>query len=73
MLFEDDPDEMTPEARLAEIATILAAGFLRLRKRGVEHAADPSPSTENPLDCSGPPMAVCDNRLTQRDPAEDAA
>jgi hypothetical protein len=55
MLFEDDPNEMTPEGRLAEIATILAAGYLRLqRSRGT------TPSTENPLDCLRDPMAVCE-------------
>jgi hypothetical protein len=52
MLFEDDPSEMTPEQRLAEIASILAVGYLRLRRH------DSAPFTENPLDCSGPPMAV---------------
>ena len=40
MEFLDDPDEMTPEQRLAEVAAILAAGILRL-------------FTEKPLDCSG--------------------
>jgi hypothetical protein len=29
MSFEDDPDEMTPEQRLAEVAAILAAALLR--------------------------------------------
>jgi hypothetical protein len=73
MNFRDDPAEMTPEDRLREVTAIFAAGYLRLRTRGVELAAGPSTFTENPLDCSGPPMAVCDNGLTQRDPAEDAA
>jgi hypothetical protein len=61
MPFEDDPEEMTPEQRLAEVAGILAAGFRR------------HPFTEKPLDCSAAPMPLCDNGLTQRDPAEDAA
>jgi hypothetical protein len=67
MPFEDDPEEMTPEQRLAEIATILAAGYFRLRRH------NSAPFTENPLDCSGAPMAVCGNGLSQRDPEEHAA
>jgi hypothetical protein len=65
MDFLDDPEEMIPEARLAEVATLLATGYLRLKTRSF---------TENPLDCSGGPMAVCDHGLTDResDPAEVA-
>jgi hypothetical protein len=65
MRFLDDPDEMTTETRLSEVVAILAAGYLRLKAR---------PFTENPLDCSGGPMAVCDHGLTDResDPAEVA-
>jgi hypothetical protein len=33
MLCTDDPDEMTPEQRQAEVASILATGFLRLKKQ----------------------------------------
>ena len=40
MPFQDDPEEMTPEQRLGEVAAILAAGWLRC------------PFTEKPLDCS---------------------
>ena len=57
--FLDDPEEMTPEQRLAEVAAILAAGYLRCRT-----------FTENPLDCSGTPLALCDLGLTGREPAE---
>lgn len=31
-----DPDTMTPAARRAEVATILASGFLRLRLKGAD-------------------------------------
>ena len=63
MAFEDDPDEMTPEQRLAEVAAILATGWLR------------RPFTEKPLDCSTAPMPLCVNGLAGREPApvEDAA
>jgi hypothetical protein len=57
MPFEDDPDEMTPEQRLAEVAASLAAGWLRC------------PFTEKPLDCSAAPMALCVNGLPGREPA----
>ena len=67
MPFEDDPDEMTPEQRLAEIAAILAAAWLR--------RPPTLPFTEKPLDCSAAPMPLCVNGLTDREPAraEDAA
>jgi hypothetical protein len=58
MEFLDDPAEMTPEQRLAEVASILAAGYLRCRT-----------FTENPLDCSGAPLPLCDHGLTGREPA----
>ena len=61
---------MTAGERLDEIAAIFPVGYLRLRKRGVEHAADPGTFTENPLDCSGAPMPLCDNGLTDREPTE---
>ncbi len=32
MFASDDPNDMTPEERLQEIAAILVRGFLRLRK-----------------------------------------
>jgi len=64
----DDPEEMTPEQRLDEIAAILASGYLRLRRFHVSTA-----STENSLDCSVPPIPLCDIGLTRRDPEEHAA
>jgi hypothetical protein len=33
MLCPDDPDDMTPEERQAEVVCILAVGFLRLKRR----------------------------------------
>ena len=60
MDFLDDPEEMTAEQRLAEVAAILAAGYLRSRTR---------PFTENPLDCSDAPMPLCDDGLTDGEPA----
>ena len=53
-----DPEEMTPEQRLAEVAAILVAGYLRHKTRLF---------TENPLDCSDGLMAVCDHGLTDRE------
>ena len=52
---------MTPEQRLAEVAAILTAVWLR------------RPFTEKPLDCSAAPMAVCVNGFTEIDPKEHAA
>jgi hypothetical protein len=72
MDFLDDPDEMTPEERVAEIAAILAAGYLRLRSphRTLALDAIPAPpSTENPLDCSGEPLPLCDEGLTDGESA----
>ena len=66
MEFLEDPGEMTPEERLAEVAAILAAGWQRRSRSAV-------PFTEKPLDCSAAPIPLCVNGLTQRDPAEDAA
>jgi hypothetical protein len=65
MTFLDDPMEMTPAQRLAEVAAILAAGYLRLRT---------PPSTENPLDSPATPMPLCGEGLTdgESDPTEVA-
>ena len=63
MLFLDNPAEMTPEQRRAEIAAILSQGYLRSR-----------PLTENPdkpVDVVRDPTPPCDNGLTHRD-LEDA-
>jgi hypothetical protein len=74
MDFLDDPDEMAPEERLAEIAVILAAGYLRMRRSTAEPAptASPHPFTEKPLDSSREPLPLCDQGLTDGEsvPAE---
>ena len=44
----DDPDEMTPEERQAEVASILAAGFLRLKKQDTMLPDGKSAATEPP-------------------------
>ena len=59
MDFLDDPEEMTAEQRLAEVAAILAAGYRRL-------------FTEKPLDCSGAPMPLCVDGPRESAPAEVA-
>lgn len=33
MYYLDDPEEMSPEKRLREVAAILALGYLRLKKQ----------------------------------------
>jgi len=63
MHFTDDPAEMFPDHRLAEVAAILAAAWVRR-----PHAF---PFTEKRLDCESAPMPLCVNGFTQR--AEDAA
>lgn len=70
MDFLDDPEDMSPEDRLAEVAAILAAGYLRLRESTSKPAADlDSPaSTENPLDCSDEPLPLCFEGLTDGEP-----
>jgi hypothetical protein len=39
------PDRMSPEERLAEVARLLAAGFLRLRVK----AGQPTPVEQSPV------------------------
>jgi hypothetical protein len=71
MDFLDDPEEMTPEDRLAEVVAILAAGYLRLRQSPSMPATDleSPPSTAKPLDCPGEPLPLCDEGLTDGEPA----
>ena len=70
MDFLDDPEEMVPEERLAEVAAILAAGYLRLRQARAALAAESPPFTEKPLDCPRPPAPVLG--LTPREAGEVA-
>jgi hypothetical protein len=63
MDFLDDPAEMTPEQRLAEVAAILAGGYQRLRGQSANSLSDKG------LDCPaapGPPLA---EGLTPREAA----
>jgi hypothetical protein len=59
-----DPAAMTPEERAREVASILAAGYLRQRAlrapAGAPAAApDTSPETEKGLDRPGDQAALC--------------
>jgi hypothetical protein len=70
MDFLDDPDEMTPEARLREVAAILAAGYLRLRSGGhvlAQEPSGPAAPPDKPLDCVRRPKRPWDRRLTERE------
>jgi hypothetical protein len=72
MDFLDDPEDLTPAQRLAEIAAILATGYVRLRGNLPQLANDAvpaPPSTENPLDCSGEPLPLCVEGLTDGESA----
>ena len=60
MEFLDDPEEMTPEARQAEVAAILAAGYLRVRRS--------RPFTEKELDSSDVPLPLCPEGSTDGEP-----
>jgi len=76
MDFLDNPEEMTPQERMEEVAAILAAGYLRLRSHQAAPAPsnEPPPFTEKPLDCSGGPRPLCVEGLTDGEsaPAEVA-
>jgi hypothetical protein len=61
MLFADDPADMSPEQRLAEVAAILSMAWLRR-----PHTL---PFTEKSLDCAAAPMPLCVNGLPGREPA----
>lgn len=59
-MFHDDPNRMTAEERLDEVAALLAAGFLRLKRRtGCLLDGDPPPhvsaedSPEFPAELTG--------------------
>ena len=56
--FIDSPDDMTPDERLHEIATILARGVLRLR------AQELSESVNHGLDVAGEPRLNVTEGLT---------
>ncbi len=75
MDFLDDPAEMTPGQRLAELAAILAAGYLRARACSATSVSAPvsPPTLDKPLDVSGTPRPPWDEGLTDGDPAEAGA
>lgn len=47
-----DPEEMTPEERFKEVATILAKGFLRMKRQspGTVEPMSPAPNEPDSLD-----------------------
>ncbi len=65
MIRARDPAEMTPAERLAEIATLLAAGYLRLQVS--------RPSAQNSLADSGQPTPSCGSGTTSPRSNEDVA
>ncbi|MBU1702082.1 MAG: hypothetical protein KJ970_07520 [Candidatus Eisenbacteria bacterium] len=73
MDFLDNPDVMTPEQRLRELAAILAAGYLRLRTRQSELSSPENSNSfgDKELDVSGHPSSCLDNGLTGRDPVQE--
>jgi hypothetical protein len=72
MDFLDEPGEMSAEERLAEVAAILASGYLRMRESRVPPAPGPSETpalTEKPLDSRRARRPCGDEGLTRRDAA----
>jgi hypothetical protein len=67
MDFHDDPAEMSPSERLSEVAAILAAGYLRLRRH--PQLAGPPETAESRLDSWGEPRPPLDTGA--RDPEEE--
>ena len=59
MRLIDDPSSLTPDERLTEVASILAAGILRLHTRAAlpEDVAEHS-APENPADSGSPGLEV---------------
>ncbi|MBU1700159.1 MAG: hypothetical protein KJ831_08415 [Candidatus Eisenbacteria bacterium] len=72
MDFLENPEDMTPEERLRELASILAAGYLRLRTRQSELSSPENSNSfgDKELDVSGDPSLPLDNGLTDRDPVQ---
>ena len=69
MDFLDDPAEMSPSERFSEVAAILAAGYLRLRRHP---DLAPAPETaESRLDSRGEPRPPLGAGLTPRDPESE--
>jgi hypothetical protein len=66
MDFITDPEEMSPSERLSELAAILAAGYMRLRKR--PELAAPTDPPDSRLDSRGEQRPPLDTALTPGDP-----
>jgi hypothetical protein len=61
MTNSGNPAEMSPEERLKEVATILARGYLRLKKRNACLASASVESLEEPdVQGSEPPSLPCE-------------
>ena len=76
MDFLENPEDMTPEERLQELAAIFALGYTRYKNQVSELAAattNPPNSVEKPLDVSGHPSSCLDNGLTDRDSMQKRA
>ena len=79
MMTYTDPAEMSPDQRFTELATILAAGFLRLKRRTpyladghVSAEVPPSeicPNTSELAGCPAPISAPCAHRLANSESA----
>ena len=67
MDFITDPEEMSPSERLSELAAILAAGYMRLRKR--PELAAPVDSPDSRLDSPGEQRPPLDPGLPPGDPS----
>jgi hypothetical protein len=67
MSLARDPDEMSPDARVAEVAAILAAGYLRQR----QCASKPASPAHKPLDCADAQRPSLNGRLTDREPVHE--
>ena len=66
MRYPRDPDEMSPDARRAEVAMLLATGYLRQRQYAMKRAS----SADKPLDSLDAQRPSCDGRLTDREPVQ---
>ena len=61
-----DPAALTPAERLAEVASILATGYRRLRLYA-QKLSDPADPDPNPLDDRAPVEGPCDAVVNDRE------
>lgn len=69
MGFLEDPEQMTPEARMDELAAILAKGYLRLLTSSPPQADSPVLASASPnkgLDSSPATSGLLDVESTER-------